>query len=81
MGLAYWHTNDEKYAREWCYQPFATLSARKKKGVRFVTVVTPYNESQPKINVRIIGRPRIGASHIELEVENDGIQKRIGYDL
>ena len=20
MGLAYWHTNDEKYAREWCYQ-------------------------------------------------------------
>ncbi|MGD0343182.1 MAG: alginate lyase family protein, partial [Bacteroidales bacterium] len=20
MALAYWHTNDEKYAREWCYQ-------------------------------------------------------------
>jgi heparan-sulfate lyase len=53
----------------------------KEKGVRFVTVVTPYNKLQPKVNVRIIGKPKIGASHIELEIVNDDITRRIGYDL
>lgn len=53
----------------------------KETGVRFVTVVAPYNESQPKMTIRIIGKPIIGASHLELEIVNDGITKRIRYDL
>lgn len=53
----------------------------KETGVRFVTVVAPYNESQPKMTIRIIGKPIIGASHVELEIVNDGITKRIRYDL
>jgi hypothetical protein len=53
----------------------------KETGVRFVTVVVSYVESQPEVNDRIIGKPRIGASHIELEIVIDGIPKRIRYDL
>lgn len=53
----------------------------KESGVRFVTIVTPYIESPPKVNVRISGKTGIGASHIELEIVIDGISKRIRYDL
>jgi hypothetical protein len=53
----------------------------KETGVRFVTVVVSYVESQPEVNDRIIGKPRIGSSHIELEIVIDGIPKRIRYDL
>lgn len=50
-------------------------------GVRFVTVVAPYVGLIPKICVRVIGRPVVGASHVELEVKADGILRRIRYDL
>jgi heparan-sulfate lyase len=53
----------------------------KETGVRFVTIVVPYSGSQPKIKVRIVGKPVIGASHLELEIVNEGISKRIKYDL
>ena len=53
----------------------------KETGVRFVTLVAPYGGLQPDMNVRIIGKPAIGASHIELEIVNEGIAKRIRYDL
>jgi heparan-sulfate lyase len=53
----------------------------KETGVRFVTIVAPYGGSQPRMNVRIIGKPLIGASQIELEIVNEGIAKRIRYDI
>lgn len=53
----------------------------KETGVRFVTVVAPYDGAQPEVSARIIGQPKIGASHVDLEVVADGITKQIGYDL
>jgi len=53
----------------------------KEQGVRFITVVAPYNESQPKTDIRIIGKPIIGGLQMELEIVTDGIPKRIRYDL
>ncbi|MCE5347896.1 MAG: heparinase II/III family protein [Bacteroidales bacterium] len=53
----------------------------KEHGTRFVTIVAPYEESQPKMKIRLIGKPKIGASHMELEIVADGISKRIKYDL
>ena len=50
-------------------------------GVRYITAVIPYYESEPNVNIQIIGKPKIGASHIELQINNNGIPRRIVYDF
>jgi heparan-sulfate lyase len=54
---------------------------RKKSGLRFITVVAPFQEKPPKLDARLIGEPEIGAKSVELEVLADGITKRFKYDL
>lgn len=53
----------------------------KETGVRFVTVVVPYNGMQPEVSVRVIGKPKIGDSRIDLKIESGGISKKISYKL
>ena len=53
----------------------------KEPEVRFVTVVVPYVGLIPKVSVKIIGHPKVGASHVELEIIVAGISRRISYDL
>lgn len=60
---------------------YRVFKEEKETGVRFVTVVAPYQRSKPEINTNIVGDPDIGGSHMEMEVETDGILKQIGYDL
>lgn len=50
-------------------------------GVRFVTVVAPYVGLIPKVSLKIIGHPKVGASHVDLEVKAEGITRRISYEL
>ena len=60
---------------------YRVFKEEKERGVRFVTVVAPYQGSKPEITTNIIGDPEIGGSHMELEVKTDEISKHIGYDL
>ncbi|HNW56735.1 MAG TPA: alginate lyase family protein [Bacteroidales bacterium] len=53
----------------------------KEQETRFITIVVPYNESQPRIKVRLTGKPKIGSSHMELKIVTNGISKKISYDL
>lgn len=50
-------------------------------GVRFITVVAPYEKLQPGLTVKLLGKPEIGASHIKLEIMDGGVSKQISYDL
>ena len=50
-------------------------------GVRFVTVVTPYQGAAPKVSARIIGEPEIGSSRVDLEIVAEGKTKRVQYEL
>jgi hypothetical protein len=40
----------------------------------------PYIGSQPEVSVQIIGKPKIGASQLELEIITEGIPKQIWYN-
>ena len=53
----------------------------KDQGVRFVTVVVPYQGSRPEVNVKLLGKPSPGASTITLEVGSGGSSRLISYDL
>jgi heparan-sulfate lyase len=49
--------------------------------VRFVTVVAPYEKAIPNISVRIVGDPEQASGKLDLEIEENGIKKQIGYTL
>jgi heparan-sulfate lyase len=51
------------------------------KGVRFVTVVAPYDSTIPEFKVKVLGKPEIGSSKLDLEVHINGSKKQIGYEL
>jgi heparan-sulfate lyase len=53
----------------------------KEKGVRFVTLVAPFEETPPNLNIQVVGNPTIGSQEIILEIENNGIKKQIGYEI
>ncbi len=50
-------------------------------GVRFVTLVVPYEGKVPKVRLSLVGSPVPGASRIELDVTVGTVTARIGYDL
>ena len=52
-----------------------------KEGVRFVTIVAPYEKKMPKIKVELLGNPEMGSDKIELKVSKNGKSKKIGYSL
>ena len=49
--------------------------------VRFVTLVAPYEKKMPDIKIRIIGDPEAAPASLQLEIENNGTVKQIGYTL
>ncbi|MGV3586974.1 MAG: alginate lyase family protein [Adhaeribacter sp.] len=51
------------------------------KGLRFVTVVAPYNSQMPKIQVRVKGKPAIAGAELTLKVKANGRTQEIGYNL
>lgn len=51
------------------------------EGVRFVTVVVPYDGSPPDIKVQVIGHPKVGSPRIELKVVADGVARKIRYEI
>jgi heparan-sulfate lyase len=50
-------------------------------GVRFVSLVAPYEKKTPKINVTVVENHKVGGSELQLEVEENGKRKMIGYSL
>jgi len=50
-------------------------------GVRFVTLVVPYEGGVPETSIALVGSPRPGASKVELDVSVGRISARVGYDL
>jgi len=60
---------------------FRKIKNAKDSGTRFVTIVAPYSGAIPKISAKIIGHPKIGTSHLELEVITNGIRRTINYDI
>ena len=53
----------------------------KQKGVRFVTLVVPYEGEHPTLKIKLLGKPEIGASSIQLEINENGNKQVIGYTL
>jgi parallel beta-helix repeat protein len=51
------------------------------KGLRFITIVAPYQQNPPKIDIRLLGDPEIGNPEISLEIEHQGNEKQFGYNL
>lgn len=67
-------------------EPRPTFCYRMKKenekdNIRFVTLVVPYENEKPNIKVEITGNPQIGVSNIQLEIDENGKRKIIGYTL
>ena len=53
----------------------------KNPGVRFVTVVVPYEGATPEVSARIIGTSEIGSSRVDLEIVADGNTQHVEYEL
>jgi len=49
--------------------------------IRFITVVAPYEKLSPDIKVKLIGKPEIGSSGLQLEIDENGTKRQIGYLL
>ena len=52
------------------------------EGVRFITIVVPYSgKTPPEIKAKLIGKPKVGASKVSLNISVDGAGRRIGYEI
>jgi len=49
--------------------------------VRFVTLVAPYEKEIPKIEIEVVGEPKVGSPSFQLEIKENGKKKMIGYTL
>ena len=52
-----------------------------KKGIRFVTLVAPYEQKKPNVKIKVLDEPEVGSSFIQLEVREDAGREIIGYNL
>ncbi|MCK5277361.1 MAG: hypothetical protein KAK04_02470, partial [Cyclobacteriaceae bacterium] len=50
-------------------------------GIRFVTLVAPYEIEIPKVKIRVVGDPTTGSSKLNLEILDNREIKYIEYDL
>jgi heparan-sulfate lyase len=50
-------------------------------GVRFVTLVEPYEKERPDVKIRIVGQPEIASNELKIEIKENGQIKTIGYTL
>ncbi|MCF6333496.1 MAG: heparinase II/III family protein [Draconibacterium sp.] len=60
---------------------FRIEKENEKHPVRFVTLVVPYEREKPDIKVEVVGNSKIGGSELQLEIEENGKIKTIGYTL
>ena len=49
--------------------------------VNFVTLVLPYEKEIPDIKIEVVGDPKIGDSKLQLEINENGKKRMIGYTL
>ncbi|MBV6640630.1 MAG: alginate lyase family protein, partial [Cyclobacteriaceae bacterium] len=56
------------------------LAKNDESGVRFVSVVYPYNGSRPKVKVRDVSKPG-NTSEVNFEISVDGIKRKISYQI
>lgn len=50
-------------------------------GLRFVTLVTPYETEKPTVSIRLFGDPRPGASDLQLKITEHHETRTIGYSI
>ena len=50
-------------------------------GLRFVTLVAPYENEKPAIKIKVVGDPRPGSSGLQLEITENVETRIIGYSL
>lgn len=51
-------------------------------GVRFITIVAPYEgKRRPRISAEILGKPEVGSSRVGLRLIADGKARKVYYDL
>jgi hypothetical protein len=51
------------------------------ENIRFVTLVVPYKNEKQNIKVELIGNSEVGSSNLQLEIDDKGKRKKIGYTL
>ena len=53
------------------------LKKQSGEGVRFLTVVAPYDGGiPPEISAQIIGQPQVGTSRMNLKINAPGVRKK-----
>ncbi len=50
-------------------------------GLRFVTMVVPYENEIPKVKIKVVGDPEPGSSALQLEITENKKTRTIGYTL
>ena len=60
---------------------FRIEKENKKQQIRFVTLVIPYKKEIPDIKIEVVGKPKIGDSKLQLEINENGKKRMIGYTL
>ena len=50
-------------------------------GLRFITLVIPYETGKPEVKVKVVGDPQPGSSDLQLEITENAETKIIGYSL
>ena len=50
------------------------------QNIRFITIVTPYQNVRPSVKVKVSSRSKIGGDHLNLKVMTDDFSKRIKCD-
>lgn len=54
---------------------------KENENIRFVTLVVPYKNEKQNIKVELIGNSEVGSSNLQLEIDDKGKRKKIGYTL
>ena len=61
---------------------FSTVKKSNTSVIRFVTVLIPYNQKRPDIEVKIKDEPKNKViSHMKIEITEDNTKKHIEYNL
>ena len=50
-------------------------------GIRFVTLVIPYENKIPKVKIKVVGKSQPGSSNLQLKIKENGKTRIIGYSL
>ena len=50
-------------------------------GIRFITLVAPFENEKPNLKIKVVGDPQPGSSNLQLEIQENGESKIIGYSF